>query len=221
MATGGSASKASFQAVDGPSAGNMFEVQYNPKTFRFNKPVSWNEHKDQGQETELEYSHNAPATMEADLVFDTTNDSSDVRTTWVNSLLELTNPEVSATTGEQSKLEKKRPPKVYFTWGTFSLLGVIEGINVTYTMFSASGTPIRAQVAVKMKEWAPASYAGLGGGVGYKSEPVQMVQLQAGQTLTALALAHNTTTQELADYNGIDDPSDIQAGMEIMVPTKV
>jgi hypothetical protein len=51
MATGGSGTtKASFQAADGQNT-SRFEVQYNPKTFRFDKPVQWNEHKDQGQET--------------------------------------------------------------------------------------------------------------------------------------------------------------------------
>ncbi|RME29010.1 MAG: LysM peptidoglycan-binding domain-containing protein [Deltaproteobacteria bacterium] len=201
---GGSVEKAWFYNED---TGAWFDVQYNPKEFKFDKPVQWQTHDQQGGNSTLEFQKAQPATMQVELFFDTTHDGSDVRTSWVNKLLELTNPEYTPGSGEAAELGKKRPPRVSFVWGTFYLYGVIEAVNVTYMMFSPEGTPLRARVSVKMKEWTPDSiYAGGGGGTAYDSAPVTLVQLQAGQTVTAVALANNTTTQAVCDANGIDDP---------------
>lgn len=213
---GGSVEKAWFYNED---TGAWFDVQYNPKEFKFDKPVQWQAHDEQGTESTLEFQKAQPATMQVELFFDTTHDSSDVRTAWVNKLLELTNPEVTPTSGEAAELGKKRPPRVSFVWGTFYLYGVIEAVNVTYMMFGNDGTPLRARVSVKMKEWTPENqYSGGGGGSGYDSAPVTLVQLQAGQTITAVALANNTTAQAIADANGIDDLIDgVQPGDVVAV----
>ena len=104
-----SVSKAFFYGVDG---GESFEVQYNPKELKFDKPVSWKEHDDQGQAGALEFQKVTPATIQIELVFDTTKDASDVRSVWVNKLLSLTNPEASPGDGEAAELKKKRPPIV-------------------------------------------------------------------------------------------------------------
>jgi hypothetical protein len=216
VSAGGSVQKAWFQSDD---TGKWFDVQYNPVNFQFSKPVNWQEHEDQGKEASLEFKKNSPATMACELTFDTTNDGSDVRTGWVNRLLEFTNPEVPATSGEQSSLDKKRPHKVWFTWGGFEMLGVFETVDVTYIMFSSSGTPLRAKVTVKMKEWTPESgYSGGGGGSYYESAPVQLVTVGPGETITAIAAKLGSSAQAIMDANGIDDPFDIPAGTELAVP---
>lgn len=46
-----------------------------------------------------------------------------------------------------------RPPLVTFTWGGLQVFeGVIESLNVKYTMFLPDGTPTRATVTLRMKE---------------------------------------------------------------------
>ena len=210
-------SKAMFIGLDG---GGAFEVQYNPKEFKFDKPVSWKEHDDQGQESTLEFQKASPASMQVDLVFDTTKDNSDVRTSWVNQLLELTNPECTPGDGEAAELGKQRPTRVYYLWGDFYFYGVIESVNVTYVMFSPDGNPIRAKVSVKMKEWTPQnSYSGGGGTGGYDSDSVQLVQLGAGQTLSSLAALFGTTAQAIGEMNGLSDLMDVAAGTMLVVPT--
>ena len=200
--------------------GSWWDVQYNPKEFKFDEPVSWTEHDDQGQESALEFQKSSPATMQMELIFDTTSDGNDVRLAWVNKLLELTNATISPSTGEATSLDKKRPPKVSFIWNSFELIGVIESVNATYTFFSADGTPLRATVTVKMKEWAPEEYAASGSQTaGYGTTPVQLVQLQAGQTITAVALDMGTTTQAICDANNIDDPLNVPNGTVVAVPT--
>ena len=42
--------------------------------------------------------------------------------------------------------------------------------------------------------------------------------VQSGDTLSEIAQENNTTYQELAEYNGIADPSKIYVGQEIKIP---
>ena len=218
QASGGSVKKAWFQSADESSY--WFEVQYNPVNFQFNKPVSWAEHADQGQAGSLEFQKVTPASMSCELLFDTTRDSSDVRFSWVNKLLKFTNPEVKPKEGQAGQLSKERPHKVRFVWGEFHLLGVIEGLDVSYLMFSPEGTPLRAKVSVKMKEWTSEdSYSGDQTAIaGYGSAPVELVTVKPGDTITSIAQQQGVDWRELADQNSIDDPFDgISAGESVVV----
>lgn len=220
-ASGGSGvSKAVFFAEGACGGSKSFTVQYNPKDFKFDKKVSWKEHDDQGQEGSLEFQKATPATMSMDLHFDTTHDKSDVRTVWVNRLLSLTNPIVTPVGGEAGKLEKTRPPRVTFAWGKFEMYGVIESLNVSYMMFSSEGTPLRAKVAIKMKEWSPEHYADgdAGARAGYGSAATQLVTVQAGETVASLAAKHGVDSKKLAADNGWDNPlEDVKAGVKALI----
>jgi hypothetical protein len=210
--SGGSLEKAMFIAGGGCAP---LTVQYNPVNFKFDKKVSWKEHNEQGQEGSLEFQTNSPASMSCELHFDTTKDGVDVREVWVNKLLAMTNPDV-AVVGEQGS--KKRPPKVEFTWGSFKLLGVIESLSVTYLMFSTQGTPLRAKVAVKMKEWGAEKYYGAGEGTSYSPAPVKLVTAKAGDTPTAVAAREGVDFRVVCELNGISDPNGaLSAGDQIMI----
>jgi hypothetical protein len=216
-ASGGDVDKAVIYPLDG--GGGPFRVQYNPANFQFDKQVQWKEHEEQGQEATLEFQKNSPASLAFELTFDTTKDGADVRTAWVNRLLDLTLPKVTPQDGQASCIEKKRPPKVGFHWGDFKFDGVIENVSTSYMMFSAAGTPLRAKVQIKMKEWVPAEQYDVGGGSSaYGSSAVKLVTLKAGETITAVALRNGTTTQAICDANGIDDPLSAKAGQQVAVP---
>jgi hypothetical protein len=215
-ASGGNVEKAFFWNVD---LEEYFEVQYNPKDFKFNKQVSWKEHDDQGKVGSLEFQKSSPATLVVELMFDTTKDLADVRKVWVNKLLELLNAEFTPTSGEGESMDKERPPIVWFFWGNFDFYGVIESVDVTYLMFASDGNPLRAKVNVKMKEWETESYTASGSSEGYDSSPVSLVTLQAGETVSSVALRLGTTTQAICEDNNIDDPTDVPAGTELAVRT--
>jgi len=220
-ASGGSGvSKAVFSAEGACGGSSSFEVQYNPKDFKFDKKVTWKNHDDMGQEASLEFQKVTPATMSMDLIFDTTHDQSDVRTVWVNRLLSLTNPDVTPVGGEAGELDKARPPIVRFIWGAFEMKGVFESVNVSYMMFTSSGTPLRAKVAVKMKEWKPTKFKDgeSGARAGYGSAPTQLVTVQAGETVASLAAKHGVDPKQLAEDNGWDDPlEDVKAGITALI----
>ena len=205
-----SVSKAVFNAENG-----AFTVQYNPVNFKFDKPVSWKEHDEQGQESKLEFQKAQPANISMELMFDSTSTGGDVRTSWVNSLLKMTNPEVE----DEGDSDKKRPPKITFEWGSFVFVGVLESVNVTYTMFSQTGDPLRAKVQVKMKEWTPENeYSGGSGGGSMSSAKVQLVKVQAGQSLSQIASANNTTQSAIQAANPqISDWLNLAAGTVLSV----
>jgi len=193
----------------------VFTVQYNPVNFKFDKPVSWKEHDEQGKESKLEFQKSQPANISMELIFDTTNSNTDVRQGWVNKLLELTNPTVP----DEGDTKKMRPPKVKFEWGAFCFTGVVESVNTTYTMFSTTGDPLRAKVQLKMKEWKPEKgYKSTGGADGLLSNKIQLVTVQAGQSLSQVASANNTTQQAIQEANPqVSDWLNVAAGTILAV----
>ena len=201
---GGSVTKALFVPENGPS----FKVQFNPTQFQFNKAVEWSPHDDQGQESTLEFQKNSPASISMELYFDTSHESmGDVRAQWVNGLLSMTNPSFSPKDGQGGDIKKKRPPRVTFIWGGFTMIGVLKKVDVTYLMFSSSGLPVRAKVSVGMMEWKPEEYKAGGGGSTLKSEPVQLVTVGSGETVTAVALRMGMSTKEFCEKNNIENPT--------------
>lgn len=213
--TGG---KAKFISLD---TGTTFEVQYNPKEFKVDKSLTWEESKTQGQSgNTLQFQKGAPMTASFDLVFDTTADGNqNVQTTWVNSLLALTNSEVDAPSGEAKELSKQRPHALMFQWGNFQMDCVIESVNVTYLMFSSSGDAVRARCSVKLKEWTkPAGFSAGSGGKANAADKVKLVQAQGGQTLSQIAASNGTTTQALAVANNISDPLADITGQTLIIP---
>jgi hypothetical protein len=57
--------------------------------------------------------------------------------------------------------EEKRPPKCGVKWADGALpefLGVVEKVDVKYTMFLPDGTPVRATVNMSFKEASALSF---------------------------------------------------------------
>jgi nucleoid-associated protein YgaU len=42
--------------------------------------------------------------------------------------------------------------------------------------------------------------------------------VEAGETLSSIADLYNVTAEQIQELNGIDDPSSIQAGQELLIP---
>jgi len=198
-----------------PENSGPFPVQYNPVNFKLDKPVSWKEHDEQGQESKLEFQKVQPATISMELIFDTTHEDKNVSKVWVEKVLEMTNASVP----DGGDCTKMRPPIVDFTWGEFRFTGVVESVNAQYTMFSQQGSPLRAKVSLKMKEWTPKNnYAGSGSSSGLSTEKVRLVTVQAGQSLSQIAASNNTTMQSILDCNPqINDPFNIVVGAVLAI----
>ncbi len=216
--TGGN-SKASFYNLD--EGGTAFDVQYNPKEFRVEKSLTWQEAKTQGNSTNpIQFQKGAPMTASFDLMFDTTMDGANVQKVWVEKLLALTNANVKPAQGEAAELDKKRPPALKFTWGTFEMKCVIESVSVTYLMFASDGTAVRARCGVKLKQWELAEFAGSGSSKRASDAKIKLVDVKGGQTLSQVAAAAGSDTRAVADANGITDPMSDLTGQVLSIPGK-
>jgi nucleoid-associated protein YgaU len=117
-----------------------------------------------------------------------------------------------------------RPPKVIFQWGppsAFLIEAIITAVNVTYTRFGADGTPIRAEVTVRMQQ-QPSLLALLAtnptsaGLPGRRSHTVT-----AGDSLARIATAQYGSPgrwRQIAAANDIEDPLRVRPGDQVYLP---
>ncbi len=215
---GGSSSKASFLNLDTGVTG--FEVQYNPKEFRVEKSVTWQEASNQGQSNNpIQFQKGAPMTASFDLIFDTTADGANVQKVWVDKLLSLTNADQTPAQGEPAEQDKKRPPALHFQWGTFELQCVIESISTTFLMFASDGTAVRARCSVKLKQWELANFAGYGSSGRFNADKIKLISVKGGETVSQVAAANGVDMRALATANKITDPMADLTGKTLTVPS--
>ena len=131
-----------------PDRRGAFRVQFNPTSLR----VTQQNNVDEGGVTTNTQRRQNPsarsATLTFDLEFDTAEERDDkgpvdvrTRTAIVRQFAE---PSPNA--------PKEPPPLVKFLWGTFSFVGIVTQLTEEMDYFSPEGRPLRAKVAVVMKE---------------------------------------------------------------------
>jgi hypothetical protein len=169
----------------------------------------------------VQFQQGAPMTASFDLLFDSTNEpGTSVQDAWVNGLLALTNPEATPADGEAAELKKKRPHAFLFSWGAFNMKCVVESVNVTYLMFSSTGTALRARCSVKLKEWVPKdeegqTFADGTGGASLDSSSIMLVG--SGQTLSQVSQSTGVPMRQIAADNKITDPMSDLTGVELKI----
>ncbi|MFC9508545.1 LysM peptidoglycan-binding domain-containing protein [Streptomyces sp. NPDC057002] len=135
----------------------------------------------------------------------------------VESLLaccEVTNASIAA--------KQPSPPWVVFQWGSFStarFTAYVSSVEATYSLFGTTGVPIRAtcrlqlhEIPSKTKRQNPTSGA-------LTAQRVHRVV--AGDSLQSLAwreYGNAAAWRSIAEANGIDDPSRLPAGAELVLP---
>ena len=175
------------------------EVQINPATLRYQMASTVDSGKDAGrQKTTYQGS---TSTLSFDLVFDTADEGStekpvDVRTR-TRQLERFVLP--------NNKNPKAAPPRLRFTYGTFTVIGVMTALNQDFDLFSASGVPLRAKCAVTIKEQKPefdASLAGPGANTGAGATPPVSPTAGPGAAAPGSAGGPGTTPPAPADRTG-------------------
>ncbi len=139
--------KASFTNLD---AGASFQVQFNPKEFKLDETAAWKDSDEFQQEKPLlTFDRGKPSVVTMELIFDTTDTGECVELMFVREVRSLL-----SVTVEETKDGKtiKRPPHVKFEWKDFTFDCIVEKVSVTYLMFKADGTPLRAKVNVTLKQ---------------------------------------------------------------------
>lgn len=138
-------------------------AQYNPKELQIDKQVPWEDHKeknnasgtkrgDSSKQWDLEFNGTPKRSMTLELLFDGYEDGESVMPD-VARLEEMS----SVTNAESPDEDERRPHHCIVAWGSQQeglrpFRCVIESLSTKYTMWDATGKPLRATCTVKLKE---------------------------------------------------------------------
>lgn len=184
---------------------------FNPTEFQLAKQNTFHEVPIPGlNASPIQFVRGASEKLTFDAIVDTSDDMSNVRTKYVDPIRQLaaTNKEIHA------------PPVVKFVWEHFQFIGVIESLNVTFTLFSDSGVPVRAKLTFAIKEYTTVEKQKA---LSEKHSPdlERTYVVRKGDTLSQIAAqsyGDATRWREIANANGITDPRVLEPGLVLTVP---
>jgi phage tail protein X len=113
-------------------------------------------------------------------------------------------------------------PWVVFQWGSFSTVrftGYVASVDASYTLFDTTGVPIRATCQVALHE-IPSQTKGQNPTSGALTAQ-RVHRVVAGDSLQSLAwreYGDATAWRSIAEANGLDDPSRLPTGVELVLP---
>ena len=191
----------------------------NPSAIRITKNVQFQVEVGTQVTAGVRSGHTEPIELDLnELWFDTYDTRESVRERYIDALETLV--DLSADTGVQ--------PAVVFVFGEFTqrtrhkniYVFYVERLTVDYTMFLPDGTPVRAKVALSLKQVLP-------GDVQLRQNPkgtpdqAKSYTVKTGDTLQAIATQAYGDPREwrrVASTNNIDDPMTLRAGQKLLLP---
>ncbi len=189
----------------------VIPLRFNPTEYQIQKGNAFQEIAIPGLESPpIQYVRGNSEKLSVEVLADTTDSLEDVREKYVNPVRKLLDidPELHA------------PPIVAFTWDREVFRGVLESAQVSYTLFSPEGVPLRARMSLSFKEYRPVE-------VQVKERPKaspdfdKAYTVRAGDTLERIAWAayrDPTRWRAIARRNQIDDPRRLVPGTVLTVP---
>ncbi|MGE0642612.1 MAG: LysM peptidoglycan-binding domain-containing protein [Nitrospira sp.] len=203
-----------------PEKGAEIRVMFNPNSYSISKSVTWSAAGASGSGSETRREVNAPPLqfggggsrqLSMELFFDVTEQSgADVREkTDQIARLTLINREL-----------KTRPPWCVISWGAtkgdFPFKGVVTSLTQKFTLFSSSGTPIRATLNVTFTEYLDPEEDKR------QTDPDYTTWLvKHGDNLSNVAsqvYGNPSLWRAIAEYNDIDDPFSLETGQRLRIP---
>jgi nucleoid-associated protein YgaU len=191
--------------------------QFNPKEVTIAKTAKWERKTAKGAKKAgpPEFSGSEPCKLTMEMFFDATGKQDGSVVEAVEKLFSCTVP-----TPESASQKKPSPPLVVLHWGAIaSFPAFVTSVSAKYTLFTASGLPIRALCSVSLEEmpnepWRQNPTSG--------SEWVRRSHtLVLGDTLASVAYAEYgdaASWRSLARYNRIDDPLRCEPGLRLLLP---
>ncbi|HEU4323606.1 MAG TPA: LysM peptidoglycan-binding domain-containing protein [Roseiflexaceae bacterium] len=223
--TTGELSKATIRIYFQSKKGDMgtpedLECRFNPKEYTISYSNSWNvqsaEKSDIGL---LKFQSRNPSTLKLQLLFDDYDIYPGKSGTDLKTSIDLLRDAMRIRNVKGS--DKKEPAPCQFCWGEkWSFTAVITNLSQKFTLFDATGKPLRALVditflQVEDEEWYPKQNPTSGGGTG---EHIRVVK--SGDTLAGIAFEEYgdpTVWRHLADTNKIRNPLNLSPGQELLI----
>ncbi len=209
--------KAFLETEDGTKVPCLF----NPAQLKISRSNTWAGAAMPGRGvTKLRYTGANSGVLQVDLFFDTTSTGADV-STHTGKIVSLMDIDPQLPGSDESK-HNVRPPYVTFHWGDLhSFKAVIAQLELTYTYFSSTGTPLRATMALVMRQYEESQAFGRQNPTSGTPRPHQVHRVQAGETLDRISAQYygdSTRWRTLASANGIADPLALRPGSLLSIP---
>lgn len=149
--------KAKIVLKRGGSVLDTLPVQFNPASLQVE--ISNSTSPQSGTGSTSQTATQTSAKLGLDLLFDTTHSGDDVRSITRRLRAAVRDPDASGD-APAAGAAPYTPPSLRFEWGTFCFTGIADGYRETLDFFSAEGVPLRAQVAMSLKE-QPGAFSAL------------------------------------------------------------
>lgn len=157
----------------------------------------------------LQFVRGNTRTLTMELFFDTYEQQNDVRdyTDKIYELLDIRSP-------------THVPPICTFTWSDFNFHCVVQSVSGQFTLFLATGTPVRAKLNVTFKEYIEVE-------IQVRSTPTESADhtktrtVKRGDTLSSIAAleyADPTRWRPIASANNIHNPRLLKPGQVLVIP---
>ncbi|MFE3598909.1 LysM peptidoglycan-binding domain-containing protein [Streptomyces sp. NPDC059096] len=197
-----------------------FDFDFNPSQLSLTRRANWKTTPTAAVRDGAvpEFMGPEPREMTVEIFLDRSDDpdSNDVRKK-VESLFSC-----CETTTASIAAKQPSTPWVIFEWGAFSTArfnAYVSSVEASYTLFNTTGMPIRATCQVSLHE-IPSDTLGQNPTSGALTSR-RVHRSVAGDTLQSLAwreYGDATAWRTIAEANGIDDPSVLVPGTELMLP---
>jgi hypothetical protein len=202
-------------------AGDRIPCLFNPSEFSVGRRNEWSSEPMPGKGVPtLSYSGARGSWMSVDLTFDTTADGTAVtaHTGKIMALMDI-DPTIA---GTNEATHNARPPFVTFHWGDLhSFKAVIAELEMTFTYFSSTGTPLRADMRLRLQQFEASQAFGPQNPTSGTPRPHRVHRVQPGETLDRIAARYYgdaTRWRALAAANGIEDPLTLRPGGMLSIP---
>lgn len=203
--------KARLEIVEPAEKNAIIPLHFNPAEYKLSKENTFAEIPVPGLETPpLQYVRGGAQVLTMDLLVDTSDELKDVRTEYVE--------KIQNAVRKNGKLHA--PPIVKFVWANEKFQGVLASLDITYLLFHSDGTPLRAKLAVKLKEYRPVKIQ-LKDPATQSPDVEKRYIVRTGETLSSISDAvfrDPALWRELARANGITDPRLVAPGTILTVP---
>lgn len=212
-----SSQKAFLETEDGTKVPCLF----NPAQLKITRSNTWAGSAQPGRGvTRLRYTGANAGVLRVDLFFDTTDTGTDVsaHTGKIVALMEVD----PALPGTDETKHSARPPYVTFHWGDLhSFKAVIAHLDLTFTYFSSTGTPLRATMGLVLRQYEESQAFGKQNPTSGTPRPHRVHRVQAGETLDRISAQYygdSTKWRLLASANAIADPLALRPGSMLTIP---
>lgn len=130
---------------DRPDTDDAIAVQFNPSSLKVALANTLKANGRDGGTRAAQFVDKSSSNLTVELIFDTTDDGSDVRQRTKVIAETFLKPVGS---GDQMRA----PRRCLFQWGAFEFLGLLQSFDETLDFFSPEGRPLRASVSLKLTE---------------------------------------------------------------------